>query len=79
MLIGGGSTRRSQHHRPPKAGQAPELSGPERTPAKSFAQLTLSGDHLAVEYVDPTGSNDLLAHSLRKPYLLFASPLPNTV
>jgi hypothetical protein len=26
-----------------------------------FAQLTLSGDHLAVEYVDLTGSNDLLA------------------
>jgi hypothetical protein len=44
-----------------------------------FAQLTLSGDHLAVEYVDLTASNDLLAHNLRKPYLLFASPLPNTV
>jgi hypothetical protein len=31
-----------------------------------FAQLTLSGDHLAVEYVDLTGSNDLFAHNLRK-------------
>jgi hypothetical protein len=31
-----------------------------------FAQLALSGDHLAIEYVDLTGSNDLLAHNLRK-------------